>query len=80
MTVHTVAIGKATSTGLYLRRGDGYQHVQPTRTPIVQPDVCEQCGGTVCDCITPEAQAALLARISADPHDYNNLTNLDIPF
>ena len=55
------------------------QTVEPTRTPIVAT-VCEVCGGMVCDCITPTAQAALLARISADPHDYNNLTNLDIPF
>ena len=55
--------------------------VEPTRTPIVaQLTPCEVCGGDRCDCITPEAQAAMLARISADPHDYNNLTKLDIPF
>ena len=56
------------------------QTVQPTRTPIVAMTPCEVCGGMTCDCITPTAQAALLARISADPHDYNNLTDLDIPF
>ena len=55
------------------------QTVQPTRTPIVQLTPCDVCGGMMCDCITPQAQAALLARISADPHDYNNLTGLDIP-
>lgn len=46
----------------------------------VEQDVCEVCGGTVCDCITPAAQAAMLARISADPHDYNNLSTLDLPY
>jgi len=55
--------------------------VQPTRTPIVaQLTPCEVCGGDCCDCITPKAQAAMLARISADPHDYNNLSNLDLPY
>ena len=54
--------------------------VEPTRTPIVaRLDVCEVCGGTGCDCITPTAQAAMLERISADPHSYNDLTGLDIP-
>lgn len=54
--------------------------VTPTRTPIVALTPCEVCGGTGCDCITPKAQAAMLERISADPHDYNNLTKLDIPY
>ena len=54
--------------------------VEPTRTPIVALTPCEVCGGMVCDCITPTAQAALLARISADPHDYNNLIGLDLPY
>lgn len=27
-----------------------------------------------------EAHAAMLERINADPHDYNNLTNLDLPY
>ena len=72
--------GIATPTGLYARCGDGWRKLQPTRTPIVALTPCEVCGGMTCDCITPQAQAAMLARISADPHDYNNLTNLDIPF
>lgn len=76
-----VATGYATPAGLYLRCGDGLRLVEPTRTPLVaQLTPCEVCGGDRCDCITPEAQAAMLARISADPHDYNNLTKLDIPF
>ena len=73
--------GYATRDGLYVRRGDGLCKLQPTREPIVVAlTPCELCGALVCDCITPKAQAALLARISADPHDYNNLTKLDIPF
>lgn len=43
-------------------------------------DLCPECHQSKCDCITPEAQAALLARIDADPHGYNNLTATDIPF
>lgn len=54
--------------------------VEPTRTPIVTLTPCDVCGGMTCDCITPTAQAALLERISADPHAANDLTKLDIPF
>lgn len=79
---HPIAVsGLATPTGLYARCADGWRKLQPTRTPIVaQLTPCEVCGGDCCDCITPKAQAAMLARISADPHDYNNLTNLDLPY
>ena len=104
-----IVVGVAAPDGLYVRQGDGFRKLEPTREPMVvqladlepcpcgrvdcdrdewgelmQPlpidDACEVCGGLVCDCITPKAQAALLARIDADPHGYNDLTKLDIPF
>jgi len=81
MPHHIAVCGLAAPDGLYARCGDGWRKLQPTRTPLVaQVTPCEVCGGDRCDCITPQAQAAMLARISADPHDYNNLTNLDLPY
>ncbi len=80
MSHHVAVCGVATPTGLYARCGDGWRKLEPTRTPIAQLTPCEVCGGMGCDCITPKAQAAMLARISADPHSYNDLTKLDIPF
>jgi len=75
---HTLAVtGMAAADGLYARCGDGWRRLEVTRTPIV---VCPECGSLVCDCITAEAQAALLARIDADPHGLNDLDNISIPF
>ena len=47
------------------------------------PDLCPQCGAEVCDCLTDDEMAALLARMArldADPHGSNDLSNLDIPY
>ena len=87
MAATTVVIGRvaprAHSAAMFMRDGANrgtWRQVEPTRTPITQlPDVCDVCGGVGCDCITPQAQAAMLARIDADPHGYNDLTDLDIP-
>ena len=46
----------------------------------VWPDLCPECGATVCDCVTPAEMAALLARLDADPHGSNDLTGIEIPF
>ena len=43
-------------------------------------NVCPECGGTGCDCVTAAEMAAVMARIDADPHGVNNLSSLDIPF
>ena len=72
--------GFARPDGLYARCGGTVRRLHVSREPIAAQDVCEVCGGMVCDCITPTAQAALLARIDADPHGYNDLSNLDLPY
>ena len=43
------------------------------------PDLCEQCGEPVCECIPPDAMAALLARIDADPHGELD-RSMEIPY
>ncbi len=56
---------------------------QPVREWVeaeVWPDLCPECGATVCDCVTPAEMAALLARLDADPHGSNDLTGIEIPF
>lgn len=44
------------------------------------PDLCPECGGEVCDCVTDEEMAALLARLDADPHGMNDLDGIEISF
>lgn len=56
---------------------------QPVREWVeaeVWPDLCPECGATVCDCVTPAEMAAQLARLDADPHGSNDLTGIEIPF
>lgn len=53
---------------------------QTVREWAQQVDVCEECGGTVCDCVTPDAMAALLARLDVDPHGENDLDGIGIPY
>ena len=44
-------------------------------------ELCPVCHSDVCDCITPAAMAALLARIDADPHgDLSVWLEGEIPF
>ena len=43
-------------------------------------NVCPECGGTGCDCVTDAEMAAVMARIDADPHGVNDLDGLDIPY
>ena len=47
----------------------------------VWPDLCPECGATVCDCVTPAEMAALLARLDADPHgDLLVFSDCEIPY
>jgi len=87
MAATTVVIGRVaprSQPAALLVRG---VPVQPTRTPIagVTPlgaAVREACtailAGELQPCRWCES-IALLARIDADPHGYNDLTDLDIP-
>lgn len=43
-------------------------------------NLCPECGGQTCDCVTPEEMAALLTRLDADPHGVNDLDGIEIPF
>ena len=65
----------------------GTLHRMPrTRQPVREwveglPDLCPECGATVCDCLTPAEMAALLARLDADPHgDLSAWQDCEIPY
>ncbi len=51
-----IVVGVAAPDGLYVRQGDGFRKVEPTREPIatqLTPDGlvrCRHCGEPVCDC------------------------------
>ena len=51
-----IVVGVAAPDGLYVRQGDGFRKVEPTREPIVAqltPDglvLCRYCGEPKCDC------------------------------
>ena len=61
---------------------------QPVREWAAQmeawPDLCPQCGAEVCDCLTDDEMAALLARMArldADPHgDLLVFSDCEIPY
>ena len=76
--------GFITPTGPAIRHRGAVVPLPATQQPLVEfvaaLDICPECGGLVCDCITAEAMAALLARIDADPHGHNDLSGLEIPF
>ena len=79
--------GTITSGGPCVQVGAALLPLPNTRQPVrewveaeVWPDLCPECGATVCDCVTPAEMAALLARLDADPHGSNDLTGIEIPF
>ena len=51
-----IVVGVAAPDGLYVRQGDGFRKVEPTRESLVvqlTPDGlvrCRHCGEPVCDC------------------------------
>jgi hypothetical protein len=80
------ACGIVTAAGAFVQVGGVLHRLPATAQPVaqwvaqVEVNLCPECGEPVCECIPPEAMAALLARIDADPHGVNELTSIDIPF
>jgi hypothetical protein len=78
--------GIVMTSGAFVEAGGVLHRLPATAQPVrewvaqVEVSLCPECHEPVCECIPADAWAALLARIDADPHGTNDLTEIDIPF